>query len=257
MRFTGKVVIVTGGAKGIGVGIARIFAQEGAKVAIADLDGEAARQTATTLAKETGSEVIALHIDLAKPRDAVSLVEDTIARFGTVDVLVNNAATINMHDFTAFPESDFDRILSVNLKAPFLSGQAFARHCIERKKPGAIVNITTVGAELARERNAAYHASKGGLQSLTQAMAMDLAKHNIRVNAIGPGGGPSAMVTSPSAAATPTPGGARLPVNNIPLGRLATGEEMGRVVAFLASDDASFVTGQHFYVDGGRTTMLR
>ncbi len=130
-----------------------------------------------------------------------------------------------------------------------------------RVSSGAIVNITTVGAELARERNAAYHASKGGLQSLTQAMAMDLAKHNIRVNAIGPGGGPSAMVTNPGAGAvrsavppSPVP---RLPVTNIPLGRLATAEEMGRVVAFLASDDASFVTGQHFYVDGGRTTALR
>ena len=253
MRFTGKVAIVTGGAKGMGVGIARILAREGAQVAIGDIDAAAASTTAALLSREEQAEVISIPIDLAQASDARRLVEQTIARFGTVDILVNNAATINMHDFASFPESDYDRILAVNLKAPFLTGQAVARHLIERKKPGAIVNITTVGAELARERNAAYHASKGGLQSLTQAMAMDLAKYNIRVNAIGPGGGPSAMVTG----TPPTPGGARLPTTNIPLGRMASAEEMGLVVAFLASDDASFVTGQHFYVDGGRTTALR
>lgn len=250
MRFKGKVVLITGGAKGMGVGIARVFLREGAAVAIADIDAAVGKETAVALRKETGGRVLFLRCDLARARDAVGIVEKTIARYGTVDVLVNNAATINLHDFTAFPEMDYDRILAVNLKAPWLSSQACARHWITKSKAGAIVNVTTVGAERARTQNTAYHASKGGLQSLTQAMAMDLAKHGIRVNAIGPGGGPSAMVVAAA------PRVAKAQLANIPLGRFASGEEMGTAIAFLASDEASYVTGQHFYVDGGRTTGL-
>src|SRR5262245_49102003 len=123
MRFSSKNVLITGGAKGMGIGIARVFAQEGASVAIADIDGEAAKQTAAAVAAETKMKVWPMAVDLAVPGAATRMVEETIKHFGTLEILVNNAATITMEDFTTFTEADYDRIQAVNLKAPFFASQ--------------------------------------------------------------------------------------------------------------------------------------
>ena len=258
MRFKGKVAIVTGAAQGIGVGIARVFAQEGAAVTIADIDVAKGRLTAREIRRPEKAPILFVRTDVSKAGQVQAMVDKTIARFGAIDVLVNNAAVIDFAHMLEFTEASWDRIQDVNLKGPFLCSQAVARHWVAQGKAGSIINITSVGSPRgARTENASYHASKGGLHSLTQAMAMDLAPYGIRVNAIGPAGVPSMLSVPKGASPGGSPEGRSLQnVDTIPLGRLATAEEMGRVVAFLASDDAAYMTGQHFYVDGGRTAKL-
>jgi len=255
-RFTGKTVIVTGAAMGIGVGIARVFAQEGASVTLADIDVDNGRKSAREIKAETKSETLFVRADVSKARQVQAMVDKTAARFGTVDVLVNNAAVIDLTSFLEFTEASYDRIQEVNLKGPFLCSQAVARYWVAQGKAGSIINITSVGAEGARTDNAPYHASKGGLHSLTQATAMDLAPYGIRVNAIGPTGVPSMLAAPKGTTMEQLAQGRQGTIGLIPLRRLATAEEMGRVVAFLASEDAGYMTGQHFYVDGGKTTKL-
>ena len=256
MRFKDKVVIVTGAAQGIGIGIARVFAQEGASVTLADIEVSLGRQAARDIGRQEKAATMFVRTDVSKAKQVQNMVDRTIARFGTVDVLVNNAAVIELTPFLEFSEASYDWIQAVNLKGPFLCSQAVARHWVQQGKPGSIVNITSVGTEGARKENAPYHASKGGLHSLTQAMAMDLAEHGIRVNAIGPTGVPSMLAAPKGMTPSDTLQGRLRTVDTIPLKRLSTAEEMGRVVAFLASEDAGFITGQHFYADGGKTTKL-
>ena len=248
-RFEGKVVIVTGAASGIGVGIARTFAEEGAAVAIADINAEEGRRVAAEIRKETKARMLFVKVDVSKAGQVRRMIDRTVAALGGIDVLVNNAAVIDMKPLFDYTEADYDWILDVNLKGPFLASQMVARGWVEAGKQGAIVNVTTIGSERARVDNAPYHASKGGLHSLTQAMAIDLAPYGIRVNAIGPSGVPSNLGGSAAAGRLRT-------LDTIPLGRLATAEEMGRVVMFLASDDAGYITGHQIYFDGGKMAKM-
>lgn len=255
-RFQGKVAIVTGAASGIGLGIARVFAQEGAAVTLMDIDAPNGRKAARAICSETKAPTLFVKADVSKHAQVEKTLTQTVKQFGTVDILVNNAAVIELTPFLEFTEASYDRIQAVNLKGAFLCSLACARYWVKEGKPGSIINITSVGAEGARTENAPYHASKGGLHSLTQATAMDLAPYQIRVNAIGPTGVPSKLAAPKDATPEQLAEGRQKTVGLIPLKRLATAEEMGRVVAFLASNDAGYITGQHFYVDGGKTTKL-
>ncbi len=248
-RFEGKAVIVTGGAAGIGIGVARTFAEEGAAVTIADINVEEGRRAAAQIKKETKGKTLFVKVDVAKAAQVRRMIDRTVAAFGRVDVLVNNAAVIDMKPLFNYTEADYDWILDVNLKGPFLASQMVAKGWVEAGKQGAIVNVTTIGSERARMNNAPYHASKGGLHSLTQAMALDLAPYGIRVNAVGPSGVPSTLAGG-------TPESRLKTVDTIPLKRLATAEEMGRVVMFLASDDAGYITGHQLYFDGGKMAKM-
>jgi glucose 1-dehydrogenase len=254
MSFLGKSVIVTGAAQGIGQAIATRFAAEGASVVIADVDS-AGGETAAAGLTGAGHKARFAHCDVGSAEAVKALVADVVRAEGGIHVLVNNAAVLDSGDFLDLSEADFDRVLRVNLKGAFLMGQAAARQMVTQVKaggaPGAIINLSSVNAVFALPDHAAYSISKGGIAQLTKAMALSLAPHGIRVNAIGPGSIMTAMlekVITDAAVRT------RI-LSRTPLGRLGMPEEIANIALFLASDQASYITGQTIYADGGRLPL--
>jgi glucose 1-dehydrogenase len=253
MLLDNKVAIVTGGAKGIGYAIARRFLEEGARVTIADIDDEAGPRAAAELG--VFGRVRYVECDVGERLDVRNMVAATIDAFGDIDVLVNDAAMLVKADFLDLDEADFDRVLRVNLKGAFLCGQAVARHMVDRIKaggaPGAIVNLSSVNAIFAIADQVPYSVSKGGLNQLTRVMALSLAKYGIRVNAIGPGSIATEMLES----VMTDPAVRRTILSRTPLGRIGEPREIAAIAAFLASDEASYITGQTIYADGGRLPL--
>jgi glucose 1-dehydrogenase len=253
MSLQNKVAIVTGGAKGIGLAIAKRFASDGARVVIADINGDAGSHAA----REVGAHGAArfVHCDVGDKADVENLVRSTVQAWGSIDVLVNNAGIAHGADFLDVSEADFDRVLRVNLKGTFLVGQAVARLMVEQIKaggaPGTIVNMSSINAVVTIGNLVAYSASKGGINQLTKVMALSLAPHGIRVNAIGPG---SIMTDMLASLATDKAAKHRL-LSRTPLGRIGDPAEIAAIAAFLASDEASYVTGQTIYADGGRLPL--
>jgi len=251
MALQNKVAIVTGGAKGIGRAIAERFAREGARIVIADIDEDAGKSAA----KEIGSPARFVRCDVGDRDDAERLANSTVEASGRIDVLVNNAGIVHGADFLDVTEADFDRVLRVNLKGTFLVGQAVARQMVEQVKagsaPGAIVNMSSVNAVFAIANQVPYSASKGGINQLTKVMALSLAPYGIRVNAIGPGSIMTDMLASVNQDETARN---RL-LSRTPLGRIGDPAEIAAIAAFLASDDASYITGQTIYADGGRLPL--
>jgi NAD(P)-dependent dehydrogenase (short-subunit alcohol dehydrogenase family) len=249
MRFAKQTVIVTGGADGIGHACAALFAAEGASVVIADIDAEKGEPAARALAS-AGGEVVFMRTDVGEAADARALVAATVERFGGLDVLVNNAGVIKTADFLEISEADFDAVLRVNLKGAFLVGQAAARVMAERCR-GAIVNMSSANAVLAIPNQVPYVVSKGGLNQLTKVMALALADKGVRVNAVGPG----SILTNILKVVMNDDAARRKILSRTPLGRCGEPEEVAKVVAFLASDEASYLTGQCIYPDGGRLAL--
>jgi len=253
-EFTGKGVLVTGGALGIGKGIAEGFAAEGANVAIADVNHEAADATAAAITAVGGGRAIAIIGDVASAADAQRMVAETVAAFGRLDVLVNNAGIQPMgwyHRLEDLPEEQWDRILGVNLKGIFL----VSKHAIpeiRRQGGGAIVNLASVQGLQSMPGVPAYAASKGGVLSLTRNMALDYARENIRVTAICPGTIDSDMVrTSARAEGGDIEANVRRYGAFHPMGRIGKPEDIANAAIFLASEKASFITGEYLCVDGG------
>jgi NAD(P)-dependent dehydrogenase (short-subunit alcohol dehydrogenase family) len=251
-RLEGKVAIVTGGAKGIGAAIVDRFVEDGARVVVADIDEDAGAATA----KRHGDKAIFIATDVGEALDVRNLVAETLSAFsGDIDILVNNAGIVHTADFLDLKEADFERVLRVNLKGAFLCAQAVARQMVAQvkagKPPGAIINMSSVNDTLAIPTQVPYCVSKGGLSQLTSVSALSLATHGIRVNAIGPG---SIMTDILAAVATDKDAKRRL-LSRTPLGRIGRPQEIAAVASFLASDDASYVTGETIYVDGGRLPL--
>ena len=250
-RFDGRTAIVTGAARGIGRACAERLIAEGAKVVVADIDEATGRATAAKL----GPNARFVRCDVGDARDVANLVTLAKAVTGDIDTLVNNAGIIHGADFLELKEADFDRVLRVNLKGAFLAGQAVAKQMAAQvkagKKPGTIVNMASINSVVAIPNQAPYAVSKGGLAQLTRVMALALAPHGIRVNAVGPG---SIMTEMLAGIATDREARRRL-LSRTPLGRIGTPAEVAAVVAFLASDDASYITGEIVYVDGGRLAL--
>ncbi len=253
MLLDNKVAVVTGGANGIGYAIARRFLEEGARVVIADTDDEAGPRAVAAL--EGIGRIRYVECDVGERLDVRNLVASTVDGFGDIDVLVNNAAILVKADFLELDPEDFDRVLRVNLKGAFLCGQAVARHMVERIKaggrPGAIVNLSSVNAVFAIPDQVPYSVSKGGLSQLTKVMALSLAPHGIRVNAIGPGSIATEMLES----VMNNPEVRTTILSRTPLGRIGEPREIAAIAAFLASDEASYITGQTIYADGGRLPL--
>ncbi len=253
MLLDNKVAIVTGGAKGIGYAIVRRFLEEGAQVVIADVDDVVGPRAAAELG--VFGKVRYVECDVGERLDVRNMVAATIDAFGDIDVLVNDAAILVKADFLDLDPADFDRVLRVNLKGAFLCGQAVARHMVERVKagaaPGAIINLTSVNAVFAIPDQVPYSVSKGGLNQLTRVMALSLARYGIRVNAIGPGSIATEMLES----VMTDPAVRQTILSRTPLGRIGEPREIAAIAAFLASDEASYVTGQTIYADGGRLPL--
>jgi len=243
--LAGRVCIVTGGAQGIGEACARRFAREQAHVVIADID--AARGTA--LAKELGG--LYVHCDVGDKTEVDALVAQAVAKHGRIDVLVNNAGIFKAAEFLDVTEADFDAVLRINLKGSFLVGQAVARVMATAGK-GSIVNMSSVNGVLAIPTIASYNVSKGGINQLTRVMALSLAGQGVRVNAVAPG----TIATELAAKAVLTSDEAKAKImSRTPMRRLGEPSEIADTVAYLASDAASYVTGEIVVVDGGRMTL--
>jgi NAD(P)-dependent dehydrogenase (short-subunit alcohol dehydrogenase family) len=240
-RLAGRKAVVTGAARGIGLAVAERLVAEGATVLLSDIDEQTLAKSAERLAQPW------IAADVSQVADVVRLIDSASVRLGGLDILVNNAGITHKAELLDLAEADFDRVIAVNLKSAVFATQAAARHMIPRKS-GVIINIASVNAVLAIPDQIPYSVSKAAVKQLTNVSAIGLAKHGIRVNAIGPG----TIVTEMSRALMTDPAieaGVRA---RTPLGRCGEPEEIAAVAAFLASDDASYITGQTIYPDGGR-----
>jgi NAD(P)-dependent dehydrogenase (short-subunit alcohol dehydrogenase family) len=247
----GRVVIVTGGAQGIGEACVRTLAADGARVALWDLDDDRGAAIAAELSA-SGAYVLHRRCNVASDADVQAALAATVSAFGCVDGLVNNAGIFKAAPFLDITEADWDAVLDVNLKGSFLVGQAVARQMVAQGGGGAIVNMSSVNGRLAIATIASYNASKGGIDQLTRVMALALADHRIRVNGVAPG----TIATELAAKAVLTSEEAKARImSRTPMKRLGEPHEIASVVAFLLSDAASYVTGETVLADGGRMTL--
>jgi NAD(P)-dependent dehydrogenase (short-subunit alcohol dehydrogenase family) len=243
--LSGRVCIVTGGAQGIGEACVRRFAREDAKIVIADIDDA----HGLALAAELGG--LYVHCDVGDKTQVDALVAQIITAYGRIDVLVNNAGIFKAADFLDVTEADFDTVLRINLKGSFLVGQAVARE-MARCGKGSIINMSSVNGVLAIPTIASYNVSKGGINQLTRVMALALADKGVRVNAVAPG----TIATELAAKAVLTSDEAKARImSRTPMKRLGEPSEIADTVAYLASDAASYITGEIIVVDGGRMTL--
>lgn len=246
----GKVSIITGAANGIGQACARLFAQQGAKVVLADIQDAPGQALAQELVAQ-GHQASFVHCDVGIKADVDALVGQAMQQHGRIDVLVSNAGIFKASPFLEVSESDFDEVLRVNLKGAFLMGQAAAR-AMKTTGGGAIVHMSSVNGVMAIPEIASYNVSKGGINQLTRAMALALADDGIRVNAVAPG----TIATELARQAVLTSDAARRKIlSRTPMKRLGEPEEVARAVAFLASDASSYITGEILTIDGGRTAL--
>jgi len=243
-RLSGKTAIVTGGASGFGAGIVRKFVAEGARVMIADINGDGA----AALAKELGA--IAHKVDVSNDASVNDMAGTAIARFGRLDILVNNAGVSHMPaPLDEISEADFDRVVAINIKSVYLTARHLVPH-FKANRTGAILNVASTAAVSPRPRLSWYNASKGWMVTATKSMAVELAPLGVRVNAINPVAGETPLLKTFMGEDTPEIRAKFLAT--IPLGRFSTPEDMGNAACFLCSDEASMITGVALEVDGGR-----
>jgi glucose 1-dehydrogenase len=252
----GTNVLVTGGSSGIGQAIAVRFAEYGANVAINYLrrpeeaeDTESQVQACVAKVQQEGVQDVLVQGDVSKEEDVVQMVGDAIDGLGGIDVLVNNAGIQISRPSEELSSEDFDKVLAVNLRGAFLCAREAIRHFLAADKPGSIINVSSVHQVIPKPDYLGYSTSKGGMQNLTRTLALEFASRGIRVNGIGPG----ATVTPINRAWIDDPDKRRAVEEHIPMRRAGDADEMAGVTAFLASDDAAYITGQTLFVDGGLT----
>ena len=245
MRLNDKVAIVTGAGSGMGATIAETYAREGARVAVLDIDADAAKK----VARQIGNTALALGCDVAKPAEIDAAIRSALAAFDRVDILVNNAGVAHVNKpVTEISEAEFDRVMDVNVKGVFLFSQAMVP-VFRRQGGGVMINIGSTAGLRPRPGLSAYNATKGAVHTLTQTLAVELAPDKIRVCAIAP------VATETPLLPTflgPAPGQRQKFEATVPLGRLAQPQDIANMALFLASDEAAFVTGNIVEVDGGR-----
>jgi glucose 1-dehydrogenase len=246
-KLKGKVALVTGSAQGIGQAIAIRLAQEGADIVIDDRKIDCGAKETLELVEKAGSRGCLVQGDLGNIQDDRRMVEEGVKQLGKIDILVNNAGVEKRASFWDVTEQDYDFVLDINLKGTFFATQAFVKHLLDTKRPGKIINISSVHEELPFPHFASYCASKGGLKMLMRDLSIELAPYNITVNNVAPG----AIATPINAKLLNDPTLLKALLGNIPLNRLGKPEDVAGLTAFLASSDADYITGTTLYVDGG------
>lgn len=247
MKLKEKVAIVTGGSGGLGQGICQRLAQEGAKIVVDYHSHADEAEKVKEKIEQLGSEALIVQADLSKVEQINNLVQKSIDRFGKVDILVNNAGIEKRADFWDVTEADYDLVLNLNLKAVFFTTQAVVKHFMATDNKGKIINISSVHEELPFPHFTSYCASKGGVKMITRNLAVELGPMGITINNVAPG----AIATPINHDLLNNPELLKKVTNNIPLGRMGEPEDVSGIVAFLASDEAKYITGSTFYVDGG------
>ena len=246
MRFEGKCALVTGGASGIGNATCLAFAREGADVAVADMNLEGAEATARAV-RANGRRAVAIAVNVADPVSVAAMSEAAVRGLGQLDILNNCAGVRELIPLLELEFEEWQRIISINLTGTFLCSQAFARYLVGAGRPGKIVNMSSAAGLVAAPHRAAYVSSKHGVIGLTKEMALELAKNNIQVNAVAPGVTETPMTQN----FFRTEAGPAILRKLHPAGRWAQPDEIARMILFLASSEADFVTGATFSIDGG------
>jgi NAD(P)-dependent dehydrogenase (short-subunit alcohol dehydrogenase family) len=250
MRLKGKVAIVTGGGSGIGRASAELFAREGAQVVLADYKAETGQEAVAAI-RQAGGDAVFVPVDVSNSVQVQHLVQAALDTYGGIDILLNNAGILLFGTATDTDEKDWNRVIATNLTGTFLVSKAVLPHMVKRGG-GCIINLTSsTGAHDAGPNTVAYVTSKGGVALLTRAMAIDHARDKVRVNAIAPGPTDTPMLRENLSADQLTAFAA-----TFPMGRLGRPEELANAILFLASDEASFVTGAILAVDGGQTAQV-
>ncbi len=242
-----KIALITGGAQGIGYACAEAIAEDGARIVLADINAEGVEAAA----KKLGNDTLAIACDMGKPNDVLAMFDQLESEVGHVSILVNNAGIANPGDFLKTSLEDFQKVIDINLTGTFVALQRAAQGMVEKGIQGSIVNMSSINAQVAIPSIPAYCASKGGVMQLTKSSALALANHGIRVNAVGPGSIDTAMLAGVNA----DPEAMKKVMSRTPLQRIGTPAEVANVVAFLASEKASYVSGETIYIDGGRLAM--
>jgi NAD(P)-dependent dehydrogenase (short-subunit alcohol dehydrogenase family) len=246
MDLSGKVAVVTGAGKGLGWAIAERLARDGAKVVIAEIDWASAQEKAAVLRQRKG-ESLAIRVDVSRWPEVQKMVAETVEKFGRIDILVNNAGILGPALSVAeYPENQWDEVIAVNLKGTFLCCKAVLA-VMKKQGSGSIVNITSVAGKEGNPNMAPYSVSKGGIITLTKTLGKELAATRIRINAVSP------ALLETDMAKNMSPEQRAFLTSKIPMGRMGRPEEVAAVVKFLASDEASFVTGQCYDISGGRS----
>ena len=248
-RFENKIALITGSSQGIGAACALRLAKDGCDIILNGHKFDERGEKLVAEIQDMGRKATFLKADLSKAKEATKLITDAIAVFGHLDILVNNAGVEKKASFWEVTEEDYDLIMNTNLKGVFFSIQSFVNYCRKSKVAGTVINMSSVHEEIAFPHFAAYCASKGGLKMLTRNLASELAQFNIRINNVAPG----AVSTPINHDLLSNKEQLEKVLQNIPLKRMGKVEDVAAVVAFLASDDAAYVTGSTYYVDGGLT----
>jgi NAD(P)-dependent dehydrogenase (short-subunit alcohol dehydrogenase family) len=247
MKLEGKVAIVTGAGRNIGEETSKLFAREGAKVAVVDLDRGRGEKVAAEI-RVAGGEARAFVADVSEEAQVGALVRDVVAAFGRIDILVNNVAISDNKNMLDITKAEWDRVIGVTLTGPFLMSQHVARAMVAQGSGGAIVNVGSTSGYFGRPRAIAYAAAKGGVRNLTRSMAIQLAPHDIRVMSLVPN-----KIGSPVGKDTFNPD---RPVRNLRRNRPGVPKDVARALLFLISEDADFITGSDLFVDGGVTAIM-
>ncbi len=250
-KIKDKVALVTGGAQGIGLGIAKAFLDAEAKVAICDRNEEGLKRTTEALQDRFGEKAYGILADVSVEEDVKRMVMDVVGKFAAIDILVNNAGLSGMNYFWEMPVEEWDTVININLRGAFLCAREVARSMIEKGIKGKIINIASVNSTVPTTGISAYCASKGGLLMFTRAAALELGPRGINVNAIGPG----STITPLTEGFYSLPGLKEAFLDRTPKGRFGEVEDIANVALFLASEYADWVTGQIIYADGGQSLM--
>ena len=247
MKLAGQAALVTGSSQGIGAAVAVRLAEEGADVVVNFHSHPEGAEEIVEKIRMTGRKAVSVQADLGRVAEIQQLIQESVRALGKLDILVNNAGVEKNADFWSVTEQDYDLVMDVNLKGVFFATQSFVRHLMATKRPGKIINMSSVHEELPFPHFAPYCMSKGGVKMMTRDLAIELAPFGITINSVAPG----AIETPINAKLLHDPAKLKALLGNIPLGRLGKPEDVAGIVAFLASNDAAYITGTTLFADGG------